>query len=168
MSRYRIYNQKGSGYLLSGILSDGAVDKIVSVTSKVERHVSVTNLFSRYADVIKRLRGRGVAEHLLEEQQLTGVVPGHKHLVVGKRLAQRMGSTELRLMGTLWLPPWLLSLRNMKSSSLQLVCFRYIVTASITALLMEIYLLRVTLRVFRVFFSRIGNVVLKVKSSLIK
>ena len=74
------------------LFTDIAVDKIiVSHASEVQVSVRVFDLLTRDADVIQRLGGGGVVEHLLEKKKLSAVVMAHDHLVVAERLPKRMG-----------------------------------------------------------------------------
>ena len=60
-------------------------------TSEVEVAVGFINLFAGDSDIVQSLSGGGVAKHLLEKEELPGVVPTHDHLVVSKRLAEGVG-----------------------------------------------------------------------------
>ena len=73
-------------------LHDGAIHKVVvGDTSEVEIAVGFINLFAGDSDIVQSLGGGGMAEHLLEEKELPGVVPTHDHLVVSKRLTEGVG-----------------------------------------------------------------------------
>lgn len=74
-------------------LTDVAVNQIIVLdATKVKHPVGFVNLFAGDADVVQRLSCGGVAKHLLEKQELPGVVAAHDHLVIGERLTQRVGS----------------------------------------------------------------------------
>ena len=73
-------------------LHDGTIHKVVvGDASKVEVAVGFINLFAGDSDIVQSLSGGGMAEHLLEKEKLSGVIPTHDHLVVSKRLAKRVG-----------------------------------------------------------------------------
>ena len=73
-------------------LHDGTIHEVVvGDASKVEVAVCFVNLFAGDSDIVQSLSSGGVTKHLLEKEELPGVVPTHDHLVVSKRLAEGMG-----------------------------------------------------------------------------
>lgn len=56
--------------------------------AKVEVHVRFLDLLVGDADVVHCLGYSGVTEDLLKQQELTGIVVGHQHLVIPKCLSQ--------------------------------------------------------------------------------
>ena len=91
---YSIFKVQMGGLGQGGFyLTDIAIHQIVVVdATEVEHPVGFINLLAGDSDVVQRLSGGGVTEHLLEEQELPGVVAAHHHLMVGERLTQRVGS----------------------------------------------------------------------------
>ena len=73
-------------------LSNIAVNQIVVIdAAEVEVPIGFINLFTGDTDVVQSLSGGGVAEYLLEEQELAGVITAHHHLMIGEGLTQRVG-----------------------------------------------------------------------------
>ena len=73
----------------SGLLDDIAVDEVVAGgTAQVQPPVGFLNLFTGNTDIVQSLSCRGVAHHLLEKQELPGVIVRHDHLMVSEGLSQ--------------------------------------------------------------------------------
>lgn len=69
-----------------------AINQIVAgYATEVQPAVGFVNLLTGDTDVVQRLCGRRVTEHLLEEQELPWVIAAHDHLVVCECLTQRVG-----------------------------------------------------------------------------
>lgn len=69
--------------------SNIAIDQIVVVdATEIEIPVCFINFFTGDTDVVQSLSSGRVTEHLLEEQELAGVVATHHHLMISKGLTQ--------------------------------------------------------------------------------
>ena len=80
--------------LSCGVFSfiQSGVDQVAArMTTKVQVPVCITNFVLGNADVIQGDGRGGMTEDLLEQEQLTGVVVGHEHLMESKGLSQGVG-----------------------------------------------------------------------------
>lgn len=69
---------------------------VAVATAEVEIGVGSSHLVVSDADVVERLRGRGVTEHLLENEELPRVIAAHHHLMVSKGLTEGVAA-DLRV-----------------------------------------------------------------------
>ena len=82
---------QGGSLTSSGLLDDIAVNEVVAgCATQVQLPIGFLNLFTGNSDIVQSLSCGGVPHHLLEKQELPGVIVRHYHLMVSEGLTQCM------------------------------------------------------------------------------